>query len=113
MKKITLFSAGGIVLAILIVVLTAGTKTNTMLPESTVSETLVADTTAVTKTEKTPEATEATVVEPTKTETTPTTETTDLPKTKETATPATKTVKTKSEPEPEEHSLIIGRSKHL
>lgn len=106
MKKIALFSAGGIALVILIVILTAGAKTNTTLPESVVSETLVADTTAVTETEKTPEAAETTVVEPTKTETTPTAETTDPPKAKENTTPAIQCVK--SEPEPEEHGLIIG-----
>ena len=88
MKKIALFSAGGIVLAILIVLLTAGAKSNVTLTESTVSETLVADTTAVTETEKTSEAVEATVVEPTETETTPTVETTDPPKAKEPAAPA-------------------------
>ena len=108
MKKITLFSAGGIALVILFVFLATGAKSNTTLPESTVSETIVADTTAVAVTEKTSEAVEATVVEPTETETMPTTETTDPPKTKEPAASAAQTVKTKSEPEPEEYGLIIG-----
>ena len=48
MKKITLFSAGGIALVILFVFLTTGAKSNTNLSKSTVSETLVADTTDVT-----------------------------------------------------------------
>ena len=108
MKKMTLFSAGGIALAILIVLLTAGAKSNATLTESTVSETLLADTIAVTETEKTSEAAETTVIEPTETETTPTAETTAPPKVKETATPAARTIKTKSEPELEEHGLIIG-----
>ena len=108
MKKITLFSAGGIALVILIVLLTTGAKSNTTHPESTVSETLVADTTAVTETEKTSEAAETTVVEPTETETTPTAETTNPPKAKETTAPTTQTVATKADPEPEEHGLIIG-----
>ena len=64
MKKITLFSAGGIALAILLVLLTAGAKSSTALPESTVSETIVADTTAVTEVEKMPEAPESTTAEP-------------------------------------------------
>ena len=63
MKKITLFSAGGIALVILFVFLTTGAKSNTNLPESTESETLVADTTAVTETEKTLETTETVVIE--------------------------------------------------
>ena len=108
MKKMTLFSAGGIALAILLVLLATGAKSSANLPENVVSETLVADTIAVTETEKTSEAAEATVVEPTETETTPTVETTDPPKAKETSAPAAQTVKTKSEPEPEEHGLIIG-----
>ena len=106
MKKITLFSAGGIALTILVVLLAAGAKSNATLTESTVSETLVADTAAVAETEKTTEATEATVVEPTETETTPTAETTNPPKAKKAATLAARRVKT--EPEPEEHGLIIG-----
>ena len=64
MKKIALFSAGGIALAILLVLLTAGAKSNTTLPVSTVSETLVADTTAITETEKMLETTETVVIEP-------------------------------------------------
>ena len=106
MKRITLFSAGGIALAILLVLLATGAKSNTNLPESTESETLVADTVMTAETEKTSEAVETTTAEPTETETAPTTETTDLPKTKEPDAPAAQTVKTKSEPE--EHGLIIG-----
>ena len=108
MKKITLFSAGGIALAILITLFTAVAKTNTTLPESTVSKTVVADTIAVIETEKTSEAAETTVVEPTETKTTPTSEATDPPKVKETATPVVKTGTTKPTPEPEKHGLIIG-----
>ena len=48
MKKITLFSVGGIALAILLVFLTTGAKSSANLPESVVSETIVEDTTAVT-----------------------------------------------------------------
>ena len=108
MKKITLFSAGGIALVILFVLLTTGAKPNTTHPECTVSETLVADTTAVAEIEKTPETTETIVVEPTETETMPTTETTAPPKAKETAAPVVKTGTTKPDPEPEEYGLIIG-----
>lgn len=106
MKKITLFSAGGIALAILLVILATGAKSNTNLPESTESETLVADTVMTAETEKTSEAAETTTAEPPETETAPTTETTNPPKAKEPATPAAQTVKTKSEPEG--HGLIIG-----
>ena len=108
MKKIALFSAGGIALAILLVLLTTGAKSNTAFPESPVCETVVADTTATAETEKIPEATETIVVETTETETTPTAETIDPSKTKEPAAPAAQIVKTKTEPEPEEHGLIIG-----
>lgn len=108
MKKITLLSAGGIALAILLVLLTTGAKLNTNLPESTVSETLVADTTAVAETEKIPGVAETTTAEPTETETTPSAEMTDPPKARETSTPAAQIVKTKTEPESEEHGLIIG-----
>ena len=108
MKKIALFSAGGIALAILLVLLTTGAKSNTTLPESTVSETLVADTTAVIETEKIPEATETAIIKPTETDTAPIAETTDSPKAKENTAPAAQIVKTKTEPEPEEHGLIIG-----
>ena len=112
MKKITLFSAGGIALAILLVFLTAGAKSNTTLPESTVSETNVADTIAVTETEKIPEATETIVVEPTETETTPTVETTDPPKAKETATPVVKTGTTKIESEAPPYRILARSGCH-
>ena len=108
MKKITLFSAGGIALVILLVFLTTGAKSNTNLSKSTVSETLVADTTAVAEIEKMPETTKTAVIKPTETETTPTAETIDPPKVKETAMPVVKTGTTKPDPEPEEHGLIIG-----